>query len=312
MRPEAQLGQFLDRLQRNYHRPDLLSSDPLEFVHRYKDPWDQETVALVSALLAYGNVKQIRRSLEDAFRRMSSVSSSPAEFVRGLGNPDQLKRASHAMKGFTHRFNRGPDLILLFRLLAQSWRRYGSLGSHFLTHLEMGHSSIETALSLFIADWRAWALEIGGKNLGSFDYLLTSPADGSCCKRWCMFLRWMGRKDELDPGLWTAGSPLLQKGKGLSSDLLVIPLDTHTGRISQYLGLTQRKTLDWKAAREVTTNLARYRAQDPTCYDFAISRLGILDLCQRKYREEICNRCELVTVCKFARAKSRQRAKVKS
>ena len=43
---------FLDPLYARFQRPEYLTSDPLEFVHRYDDPWDREAVALVAALLA--------------------------------------------------------------------------------------------------------------------------------------------------------------------------------------------------------------------------------------------------------------------
>ena len=69
----------------------------------------------------------------------------------------------------------------------------------------------------------------------------------------------MGRRDELDPGLWTEGGALagtFRDGRSLRASQLVIPLDTHTGRISQYLALTERKTLGWRAALEVTASCA--------------------------------------------------------
>jgi uncharacterized protein (TIGR02757 family) len=120
-----------------------------------------------------------------------------------------------------------------------------------------------------------------------------------------MFLRWMGRNDELDPGLWGARGklrPTFSVGRFLSPHQLVIPLDTHTGRISQYLGLTDRKSLGWLAALEVTAALRACDEADPVRYDFALCRLGILDLCQRRYRAEICANCKLVSACHFARA----------
>jgi endonuclease III len=79
-----------------------------------------------------------------------------------------------------------------------------------------------------------------------------------------------------------------------------MPLDTHTGRISQYIGLTRRKSLGWKAACEITDRLRECDAEDPVKYDFALARLGILDLCKRSYRAEICEKCELRPACKFA------------
>ena len=79
-----------------------------------------------------------------------------------------------------------------------------------------------------------------------------------------------------------------------------MPLDTHTGRISQYIGLTKRKSLNWKAAVEITERLRDCDSEDPVRYDFALARLGILELCQRRFRVEICRDCDLLRVCRFA------------
>jgi len=278
----------------------------LEFVHRYSDPWDQEAVALLAAVLAYGNVKQIRRSVQNALNQIQSEASSPSEFVRSLQTAQGLEKADRTFRGFIHRFNTGKDLAMLFRLLARSWGTHGSLGAHFMQYLEPNDSHIGPALDAFVSEWRSWEKQEWGtrKKSQSFSYLLTAPQDGSCCKRWCMFLRWVGRRDELDPGLWAQGSALSQtfpSGRYLRTDQLIIPLDTHTGRISQYLGLTHRKSLNWLAAVEVTQALQSCDLKDPTRYDFAISRLGILDLCQKEYRVEICKSCELLSVCSFAK-----------
>lgn len=310
------LGGFLNDLQRQYHRRDLLDSDPLEFVHHYSNPWDQEVVALIAALLAYGNVKQVRKSVSEALTRMTRLASSPSDMIRRLGgmagrsSPD-ARQVGREFETFIHRFNRGGDLVLLFQLISETWIRSGSVGAHFLKSLEPDQD-ISNALSALIGDWREWSKGMGPN---SFQYLLTSPKDGSSCKRWCMFLRWMGRKDELDPGLWCEGSGLEETfppGKALKANQLVLPLDTHTGRISQYLGLTKRKTLDWKAALEITQNLSVCDPEDPTRYDFALSRLGILDVCQRKYRAEICTNCQLLSFCKFAQKQKRKPTKVKA
>ena len=271
---------FLKKLQSQYHEKKYLSSDPLEFVHRFSDPWDQEAVALVSALLAYGNVKQIRNSIETVLFRVSQHYSNPKNFVKSLQKTSGKKKAEVMFEGFVHRFNTGKDLVLLFKLLEMSWTKYGSLGAHFLSKVEPRDTTIENSLSLLIADWKSWVGKSGNGMQTSFSYLLTSPQDGSCCKRWCMLLRWMIRKDELDLGLWTENSPLrstFPKEHYVRTDQLVIPLDTHTGRISQHFGLTKRKTLNWQAALEVTEALKEFNAKDPVSYDFALSRLGIIE-----------------------------------
>ncbi len=299
----AGLGEFLNQLSDRYHRAEFLRSDPLEFVHRYADPLDQEIVALVAALLAYGNVKQIRASVSDALLRIDRPGIGAARFARSLSEPSGWSSGRELFRGYVHRFNRGEDLLWLLKLAGRSQARYGSVGAHFLSHLEPESPTVESALNSFIADWRAWA---GAKTLKtSFSYLLTAPEQGSCCKRWCMFLRWMGRSDRLDPGLWGKESPLAStfpEGRWLRPSQLVLPLDTHTGRIGRYIGLTRRKSVNWLAAVESTDSLRAVDGADPTRFDFAISRLGILSLCRKKYRPEICEKCELLPVCRFARA----------
>jgi uncharacterized protein (TIGR02757 family) len=302
------LPPFLEEVFLEHHRPSRLSSDPLEFVHRFGSPLEQEAVALIAAQLAYGNVKQIRRSVEDWIRRVESSPQKTVEnWVRSLATPEGIRAANRALQGFVHRFHEGEELTLLFRLLQRSWERFGSLGAHFVRGLSPDDLDITLALNTLLAEWRSWAVELnpgvaGGRAFGHF---MSAPAQGSCCKRWCMFLRWMGRKDALDPGLWTAGAPLAAgfvRGRSLHSRQLILPLDTHTGRISQYLGLTNRKSLGWRAALEITEVLRCADPEDPVRFDFALSRLGILDLCQKRFRVEICRECQLLPVCIFAKS----------
>ena len=122
-------------------------------------------------------------------------------------------------------------------------------------------------------------------------FLLSSPEAGSACKRMLLYLRWMIRPaDGLDTGLWADGIP---------ASKLLIPLDTHTFRISRYLGLTARRAGDWKAAVEVTEALKRFDPADPVRYDFALCRLGILDLCPARRDERKCRPCDLYDVCRL-------------
>ncbi len=286
---------FLTPLVSRYHRAEYLSSDPLEIVHRFSDPHDQEVVALLCAVLAYGNVKQIKRSIEDALLRLSRLSKTPASVLH-QGVDEEVRRE---FKDFVHRFNVGDDLFILFKLVSLSWKKYGSVGAHLIHYLKPEDQNFGEALSRVFDDWKTWQRDFKVQSK-TFSYLISSPRDGSCCKRWCLLLRWMGRKDELDLGLWMEGSRLLKSG-GLRSSQLVMPLDTHTGRISQYINLTERKTLNWLAAVEITDRLREISPEDPTQFDFAMARLGILSLCQTKYRREICAQCELLTVCKFAK-----------
>ena len=84
-------------------------------------------------------------------------------------------------------------------------------------------------------------------------------------KRWNLLLRWMVRKDNIDLGLWS--------GSVATKDL-ILPLDTHTFRLSQTLGLLGRKSYDLRSAIEITANLATFCESDPVKYDFALYRMG--------------------------------------
>jgi uncharacterized protein (TIGR02757 family) len=302
MHKSKSLGPFLNRLFDQYHQETYLYSDPLEFVHQYSDPWDQEVVALLAALLAYGKVAQIKISVQRVLNLMQARAKGPSEFVRQLKSPQKLTLAHRDFQVWRHRFNSGGDVVCLLKLLERSWSQSGSLGNHFLSYHEKGAKDFESALIHLIAQWKEGVREQAISPEKSFFYLLNSPQDGSCCKRWCLFLRWMGRKDALDPGLWMEGSDLIKgSGKFLMSHQLIMPLDTHSGRISQYLGLTERKSLNWKAAMEITKNLKSFEPDDPIKYDFALSRLGILDLCQKQFRKEICQSCDLMPVCRYTK-----------
>ena len=94
---------------------------------------------------------------------------------------------------------------------------------------------------------------------GNIKYIGNSPY-----KRYNMFLRWMVRYDNLDMGLW-------QK---VNKKDLVLPLDTHTFKVGQKLGLLNRKTYDLQSAILITNKLKEFDKNDPMKYDFAIYRMG--------------------------------------
>ncbi len=305
---DAALRPFLESTFQEFHRRELLPSDPLEFLHRYSDPWDREVVALISSQFAYGNVRQIRASIERWLLIMHEASGGPARFIReGLRSRESRQRA----EGFVHRLQRGADVLALLDLLALSWTRHGSLGAHFCRELTSQDDHLGSALVRLLEDWKDWARPGPGESISrSLGHFLASPASGSCCKRWCMLLRWMGRSDDLDPGLWMPGSELLvglRPGSGLRPRQLILPLDTHVGQISRLLGLTGRKSLDWRAAVEITERLRCIDPEDPIRFDFSLARVGIVSRCRKRFVSEICSTCRLAPACRIARGRVLQR-----
>ena len=72
-----------------------------------------------------------------------------------------------------------------------------------------------------------------------------------------------------------------------------MPLDRHIARMGRNLGLTSRRSNDWKTALDITRSLARFDPADPLRYDFALVRPGILGMCPAK-----CPSCPLDGVCR--------------
>ncbi|MBW2226086.1 MAG: DUF2400 family protein, partial [Deltaproteobacteria bacterium] len=96
-------------------------------------------------------------------------------------------------------------------------------------------------------------------------HLVALPEKGSACKRMNLFLRWMVRKDRVDPGGW-ADVPLSK---------LIVPLDTHMHKISLQLGFTSKKQANMHAALEITDGFKNFVPDDPVKYDFSLTRFGI-------------------------------------
>ena len=165
----------------------------------------------------------------------------------------------------------GDDLVLLTLLYQETKKQHGSLGAHFLSYHDASNETIEQGLAGVIRDYKAWADESRFKPGVHFKHMLNSPEQGSTCKRWLMYLKWMIRADDgIDLGLW-------RKHAEIRPDQLLIPLDTHLLKISKKLGLTQKNTPNFKMSIEVTRGLKKTDALDPTRFDFSLCRFGMLD-----------------------------------
>ncbi|MCA9772095.1 MAG: TIGR02757 family protein [Myxococcales bacterium] len=281
----TRLGEILERLRRAYG-PEHLASDPLEFSHRFGAPEDREVVALISSALAYGSAPQIRAGLQRIFDWMGP---HPARFVMEMDPARELRRFA----GFKHRWNSGADVVALAWAIGRMREEAGSIGGFFASTHDPEEPTIRGSMSRFVR--RALALDMRGvwprgkAPVGSYyGYFFPDAARGSSCKRLCLFLRWVVRPaDGVDLGLWP----------NVGAHQLVIPLDTHVARIATYLGLTSRKTHDWIMAEEITAALRAFDPRDPVKYDFAISRLGILDLCTRRVVPDRCRVCYIRDAC---------------
>ena len=275
----AQIRDVLEKLYERYNRRELISPDPLQFLYRYSDPADIEITAFLASALAYGRVQQIEKSLENLLGRMGE---RPSEFVKYF---DNNKRRT--LKDFKHRFTTGDDISDLLMLLKTAVSRCGSIEQYFALGYNPNDKNIIPALSLFcdsLLDIHAAGRR--GQPPSGLKYLLVSPDGGSACKRLNLFLRWMVRDDDVDTGLW----------KSIDKARLIVPVDVHMGRLCKILGLYDRKTVSLSAAAEITESFAEIEPADPVKYDFALSRIGILENCNGRRRKG-CEFCELSGFC---------------
>jgi len=240
----------LEELYRKYNHREFIHPDPLEVVHLYEAPADREIVALIASSLAYGRVGQILKSVACV---LAPMVPSPSVFVA----ESSLETIQKTLCDFKHRFATGDHLASLLLGVKQVLNQYGSLHACFMAGMN-NDDTVLPALTRF-------ATEMTASADGRVGHLVPLPEKGSACKRLNLFLRWMVRSDDVDPGDW----------KDVSASKLIVPLDTHMHRISLSLGLTKRKQANMVTAKEITEGFRQISPEDPVKYDFALTRLGM-------------------------------------
>jgi len=258
--------------------------DPVQFPRRYALREDAEVAALLAASLAYGRVDGFVPKVQHL---LMGMGAHPGAFVRKL----DVRSATRLLLGFVYRFNTPTDVAVLLLGAGKLLKERGSFEPWVAEPLAAG-KSLHAALSGFVKALRDVPLAPLVAALGparGLHHLLPAPLGAGAAKRLNMFLRWMVRgPDEVDLGLW----------RNVPASALVIPLDTHIGRISRRLGLTARRDLSWRTAVEITSNLRLIDAADPVRFDFALCHHGMSGVCSPRARAEACRGCELRTVCR--------------
>lgn len=254
--------EFLEALYREHHRPENLHPDPLVFVQGFADPRDGELAGLVAASLAYGRVGQILRTLEGVF---AVLGARPREMLDAA----TVRDLRDQFRGFFYRFHKSEDLVLFLHLTRQALARWGTLAAAFQAGDrggDLGDALAAFGETILAGDPRPVLRTRAIPPGHPVRHLLPSPARGGAAKRLCLYLRWMVRRDALDPGYWHGQ---------VDPARLVVPLDTHVARVGRELGFTARKAADWKTACEITAALRRYDPADPIRFDFSLFRFGM-------------------------------------
>ena len=276
----AKIGDVLEEVRARCDVAQRLAADPVGVVHRYRDPCDQEVVALLAACIAFGNVKTIRAKLDDALTRLGPSPACAA---------DDPAAVHGRLAGWVHRVFRGEDIACLIIGARRVQKASGSLGARF-EHELTRTGAMRDALAAFCDAIR----EAGGLDAGDArgrrgpSHLLPNARGPSASKRMFLFLRWMIRaKDGVDLGLWD-----------VPTSRLLCPVDTHIHKLARNLGWTSRSDLSWKTAEEITAHLAVLDARDPVKYDFALCHMGMLQRCPSRRDAKRCEGCGIQSVCR--------------
>ena len=278
----SKLKPALDALYAGFNAPDS-ALDPIQIVRRYERVDDREIAGFIAAGLAFGRVASVMASIEAI---AAVLGDRPAAAVRAF----DPRRDGDRLRPLVHRWTRGDDFVALIWVLRQLVERHGSIERAFAGGLDRAAADVGPAIERFSSEARAIDLRPAyGRRVPANPgvcYFFVRPSSGSACKRINLFLRWMTRRDEVDPGGWTAIRPAQ----------LVVPLDTHTIRAGKCLRLTRRASPGWKMASEITAALRAIDANDPVRYDFSLCHLSMMGACGYKTRRKDMD-CPLRGVC---------------
>lgn len=281
----------LERLYRDFDYASRIERDAIRFPIRYADPRDREIVALLTACLAYGRVDLFGGALEGV---LASMGASPSGFIADFG----VDRDARRFDRFIYRFNRPRDIVAFCVAAREILARHGTLEKCFLAGDPDHAGPIGPALERFArAFLEADLREVfpRGRYTRSYRHLFPLPSAGGPCKRLHLFLRWMVRREVPDFGLWT----------GLSPARLLIPVDTHIENMTRAIGLTRRRSRNWRMAEEITARLAAIDRDDPVKYDFALCHKRMSGDCLDRRDAVVCAPCGLRDVCRHWRGKRR-------
>ena len=232
--------------------PAFIADDPVQFPRRFSGQRDIEIVALLAAMIAWGNRKMICR---DADRLLDMMNHEPYVFLHE-GAYKEIEDNRNIHRTFFAR-----DLKYFMRGMKEIYSRFSSL------------DALGASLRLHQEEAPAWRLV---EEIQKFMRLANGGTTCSQCfptnlqstalKRINMALRWLVRDDGIvDMGIW----------KSIPKSRLYIPLDVHVGNVSRNLGLIVRKSNDRKAVEELTAVLRGLDPEDPVKYDFALFGIGV-------------------------------------
>lgn len=232
----------LSSLAKQFETADFINGDPSWFMHQVSGEQNQETMAFIASCFSYGSRKQFMPKIQTL---LGHSGGEVFEWVKSGRYRDIIPQDDSC---FYRLYTNRMVLDLLDRLSSCC----NDLGG--LKEL-MKRDKVSTAFDALGVLTRTFGGKIVPKNTAS------------SCKRLCMFLRWMVRKDSpVDLGLW---SDIIDRRT------LIMPLDTHVMQQANRLQLIDTKTTSMSTAIKLTKKVARIFPNDPLKADFALFGYGV-------------------------------------
>lgn len=249
---DDELRDLLESLHDRYNNPLFIAEDPISVPHRFTARADREIAGFFAATIAWGNRTAIVRN---GHRMMRLMDDAPADFVRNASERELMQ-----LDSFVHRTFCGADFRDFVVGLRRMDRLYGGIGAFFESRY-----AARGALPAVLADFRREFFLVD--HAPRCEKHLSSIEKGAACKRLCMYLRWMVRRDDrgVDFGEW----------KEIPMSALYLPLDLHVGNMARALGLMSRRQNDWRAVEELTARLRGFDAADPARFDYSLFGAGV-------------------------------------
>ena len=191
-----QLKILLNKKEQLYNQLSFVELDPISIPHSFSLQQDVEIAGFFAALFSWGNRTIIINKSKELMERMDNA---PYAFCMQHTARD-LKRVI----GFKHRTFNEIDILYFIRFLKHHYSHNETLETAFSQWIKPVDKTVEAALVGF----RNYFFSLHDSPERTKKHIST-PLNGSLCKRLNMYLRWMVRKDNngVDFGIWNTIKP---------------------------------------------------------------------------------------------------------
>lgn len=251
------LKTFFDQKVAQYNQPAFIANDPICIPHRFTQLQDIEIAGFFAALFAWGNRTII---INKTTELLALMDNAPYAFCKHHQDSD-LKKLLH----FKHRTFQATDILYLIAFLQFHYQQHISLESAFTQWMQPTDVTVENALNGF----QRYVFSFMHPYPARTQKHIAAPYKNATCKRLCMYLRWMVRKDasHVDFGLW----------QNIKPSQLVCPIDLHVASVAERFQLIPKNKINWQTALQLTAYLTLLDPSDPVKYDFALFGLGVIE-----------------------------------